>query len=107
MANKTRNQRSWHRNTVPPSSHCNDLKTEDVQVFQSVSLLQVYIEEMSSDSSDLDSMKFSSAEQVEHRLSTPLVQTYLGKYLKYLCTGIVQQQRGPNIAREKPTVDVY
>lgn len=38
---------------------------------------QVYIEEMSSDSSDLESMKFSSAEQVEHRLSTPLVQTYL------------------------------
>ena len=39
---------------------------------------QVYTEEMGvSSASDLGSFKFSSAEQVQHRLSTPLIQTFL------------------------------
>ena len=37
---------------------------------------QVYTEEMGVDP-DLGSFKFSSAEQVQHRLSTPLIQTFL------------------------------
>jgi hypothetical protein len=55
---------------------------------------------MSSETSDLESMKFSSAEQVEHRLATPLVQTYLGRgstvpvilqlqYVRYLIKSIL------------------
>ena len=39
---------------------------------------QVYTEEMGvSSASDLGSFKFSSAEQIQHRLSTPLIQTFL------------------------------
>jgi len=38
---------------------------------------QVYEEEMKMDAGDMDSMSFSSIDQVEHRLSTPLVQTFL------------------------------
>jgi len=37
---------------------------------------QVYIEEMGIEP-DVDSLKFSSQEQVQHRLSTPLIQTFL------------------------------
>jgi len=38
----------------------------------------VYVEEMRLDAArELDEMRFSSAEQVQHRLSTPLIQTYL------------------------------
>jgi len=37
---------------------------------------QVYVEEMSAEP-DVDSLKFSTPEQVQHRLSTPLIQTFL------------------------------
>lgn len=37
---------------------------------------QVYIEEMGIEP-DVDSLKFSTQEQVQHRLSTPLIQTFL------------------------------
>ena len=32
---------------------------------------------------DTDGLSFSSPEQVEHRISTPLVQTYLGKTFSF------------------------
>jgi len=37
---------------------------------------QVYVEEMGMEP-DVDNLKFSTSEQIHHRLSTPLVQTYL------------------------------
>jgi hypothetical protein len=66
---------SHERDSMYP--YCTYLKRP--KSFFNSSFLQVYIEEMSSETSDLESMKFSSAEQVEHRLATPLVQTYLGR----------------------------
>jgi len=38
---------------------------------------QVFEEEMKMESGDLESISFSSMDQVDHRLSTPLIQTYL------------------------------
>jgi len=37
---------------------------------------QVYVEEMAAEP-DVDNLKFSTPEQVQHRLSTPLIQTFL------------------------------
>merc|ERR1719309_927630 len=37
---------------------------------------QVYVEEMAAEP-DVDNLKFSNPEQVQHRLSTPLIQTFL------------------------------
>ena len=42
--------------------------------------MKVYEEEMKMNTGDLETLSFTSVDQVEHRLSTPLVQTYLGNY---------------------------
>ncbi len=42
--------------------------------------MKVYEEEMKMNTGDLETLSFTSVDQVEHRLSTPLVQTYLGNF---------------------------
>lgn len=46
--------------------------------------MKVYEEEMKMNTGDLDTLSFTSVDQVEHRLSTPLVQTYLGNFYHYM-----------------------